>query len=1080
MNDVTTTATFCIINLRNATKARGGARGASVPAPQPGPAVALSASWAAGCAVAFTQPAIAISECSANACVFMAFLLLRLLVAGVIAVAAEDVHNITWSAPPRASLACDAHSLLRGPPPPLLADEGGDTKHVPGNSTKAPALWRRGNDNFELNNKRVDTNGILEVRRQNGSEGVYQCAIRHQGGLLLGYPVHLKFANMDKKIYITINNGSETDHRQPVLLSCHVRSRPPALMHWWKDDQPIENNERYTILGNDLIINDATDAEGTYRCIAENIVLHKNRTASIWLNAGDYECPSESEVSALTNQEQILVAPGGKATLVCPVVGCLRPQVTWHKETRGVASKLASSQLYGIWNMDEAKAGVYWCTVSYNYGKPIKQKMFNVTISEPVAIVLPPVSKEVIRALTVRFNCTATGYPRPEVTWFKDGKPLLLGERYNIRKTGYRQELVVGAVTSDDAGIYQCFADNGLTRATAWAILRVTGESAAIPRAVGCWPNGPNSVLFKWRLPDKYTVIAYTVQTSIAGDYFPGDKGSNNGLNNGEPTNNTSKYITVPKALYPYIFQVRAYLKFKNSGGASDFSKGVVCQGQGVPVQFEVSNDSVTVSWEEFASQNPGIVQWILQTRRDSSEQNYTLNGSVTNYTVPGSSSGLQVRVLGSRFEQWLPQNWTLVPWSTVVVTGKEVVVPEDLKVTKLGSYELALSWRCDAPACRQGYSVCYRSDDRDKCLSTNSESVTLSNLTPDTDYEIRVRVNSMGGQVESFSLPVQVTTQPLEPREPYTLVQYEYAPDSIKIFWNGTGPRLVRYSQNITQPVEQWTSYSVTDNFIELTKLHPSLMTYVMVMSPGHGEKNQPVLTVPPRGASKGTTSYYLTDKQGNCSSYGTNVVLDVPPHNTTSGITSSKSYHYLSIGLPVGMCVLCLLVLSAVCVWRRKKAARSPNRSRRRNVSTNEGDEEEASEMKRVDGGLVNGGDSKEGETGEPLLNGHVHITENPQSKTPNGKMRKGRLYLDTLDLTRHADQDATLETVLDDSSTTTYNLLDTSRRPELDLSRASISANNSFNKLPDDNMNSELTRSTDFEIDNSKIQPMLQPNG
>lgn len=95
----------------------------------------------------------------------------------------------------------------------------------------------------------------------------------------------------------------------------------------------------------------------------------------------------------------------------------------------------------------------------------------------------------------------------------------------------------------------------------------------------------------------------------------------------------------------------------------------------------------------------------------------------------------------------------------------------------------------------------------------------------------------------------------------------------------------------------------------------------------------------------------------------------------------------------------------------------------------------------------------------------------------------MKKGRRYespnLGAFDVSRN-EPDTTVETVLDDS--TAYSLLDTSRPAECDLSRSSkdLSANNSFNKLPDDNMNSELTRSTEFQLDNSKIQPTLQPNG
>lgn len=78
---------------------------------------------------------------------------------------------------------------------------------------------------------------------------------------------------------------------------------------------------------------------------------------------------------------------------------------------------------------------------------------------------------------------------------------------------------------------------------------------------------------------------------------------------------------------------------------------------------------------------------------------------------------------------------------------------------------------------------------------------------------------------------------------------------------------------------------------------------------------------------------------------------------------------------------------------------------------------------------------------------------------------------------DVTRYDDADITLETVLNDT-TTTLNLFDKSRGPDFNHQLRDVTPNASFNKLPDDNMNSELTRST-FELDNSKI-PTLQPNG
>lgn len=91
--------------------------------------------------------------------------------------------------------------------------------------------------------------------------------------------------------------------------------------------------------------------------------------------------------------------------------------------------------------------------------------------------------------------------------------------------------------------------------------------------------------------------------------------------------------------------------------------------------------------------------------------------------------------------------------------------------------------------------------------------------------------------------------------------------------------------------------------------------------------------------------------------------------------------------------------------------------------------------------------------------------------QSKAPNGKMKKGLM---PFDVSRYEDADTTAETVLEGDSST-YDLLDTSRPPD------EPSGHDSFAKLPDDNMNSELTHTiSGFPSDNSKIQPTLQPNG
>ena len=48
------------------------------------------------------------------------------------------------------------------------------------------------------------------------------------------------------------------------------------------------------------------------------------------------------------------------------------------------------------------------------------------------------------------FTCTATGNPSPEITWFKDGKPVTKGEK------------LMFVTNRNQSGEYWCLADNGV------------------------------------------------------------------------------------------------------------------------------------------------------------------------------------------------------------------------------------------------------------------------------------------------------------------------------------------------------------------------------------------------------------------------------------------------------------------------------------------------------------------------------------------------------------------------------------------------------------------------------------------
>ncbi|XP_063367286.1 neogenin-like [Cydia amplana] len=1153
-------------------------------------------------------------ECSANACVYMALMLLQVLVLGVFAAAADDVP-LTWYWSSRTLVPCTLPTpapQLRKPPP------------LRGEDPPTPYSWRRDGVN---DTHKILTNGTLDIRKREGADGVYQCTAALRRGALLGYPVRLKTAHLDK--FSKYPENTTARRGQPVALPCVISSAPSATISWLKDDQDLSADDRYYLLKDQLLITEVRDSDaGLYRCIATNSYVNKTRTSHGGrLHVAPPE-PQALEFMPTFEDRQLLVPEGGDAVLPCPVSGWPRPsEVIWEM----AGKRLYNGPVLVLTNVDVSQDGVYTCNVP---GHQDLKKTYNVTVTKPVNITLPPVSKEAIRASTIRFNCTATGRPEPNITWYKDGVPLALTEkvrylskeairastiRFNCTATGRpepnitwykdgvplaltekiglwkaaflnpgdeeRIELVINSITSKDAGVYQCFASNNVSIASAWATLTVTGPPAiAAPQDIACAPLGAQEVLVRWA-PVPTDVLAYTVHTTAQGMYIYQCFASNNvsiasawatltvtgppaiaapqdiacaplgaqevlvrwapvptdvlaytvhttaqepggtGMPLGPPVQDPRAVVSVPKALTPYRFQVRAYIQ-SAKGAATDFSDFVVCQGQGVPINLTKDDKSVLVSWQKFAKQNPGVVEWILQSRMADEHDavtNVTLDAAVTNYTLDIPEDGdLQIRVLGTRTRPWLQQNLGSVPWRSLdLSTGDVRATPRNIQVTKVTTRGFTVQWETDDLAPRKyKFLVCVLkiddpSSDDGNCQYSDKHSVTIDNLQPGSDYEVRVETQLQDLEAVEAQLPYRVATlaeedakliykyintttvrvswngvgrytvrhrQKLGPLGDWSTINtdrntvlltgldpnsetyvevisnegkagsdtltippqikdldakdlsYVYTSSGITVSWVGSGPRVVKFAQNITQPLEKWHVVNVTENHVQLAGLDLSLPTYVTVTAQGTGQ----VLTIPPAPEQPSIAVAFLA-----------------------------------GVGIGCAACVLLLLAAAALLVWRRTKMAASPVRSRRRTMSPVEGHEGESSEMKNIGGRLANGGAA-----GEPLLNGHVHITENPTSKTPNGKTKKGRY--EPFDVSRH-DADTTLETVLEADSSASY-LLDTSRRADFDTSRSSrdLSTNNSFNKLPDDNMNSEITRSSEFTLDNSKIQPTLQPNG
>lgn len=81
-----------------------------------------------------------------------------------------------------------------------------------------------------------------------------------------------------------------------------------------------------------------------------------------------------------------------------------------------------------------------------------------------------------------RMSCAVQGWPRPRVTWFKNGESLEGNPAVHSMDTLGVCSLVIASVSPQDSGLYKAVAENTLGQAISTATLLVIGKVLPWPR----------------------------------------------------------------------------------------------------------------------------------------------------------------------------------------------------------------------------------------------------------------------------------------------------------------------------------------------------------------------------------------------------------------------------------------------------------------------------------------------------------------------------------------------------------------------------------------------------------------------
>ncbi|XP_047205714.1 brother of CDO [Girardinichthys multiradiatus] len=349
--------------------------------------------------------------------------------------------------------------------------------------------------------------------------GRYQCVASTGAGALASVPANITAAKL-RDFEPDIQQEIEVDEGNTAVIECHLpESQPKAQVRYSVKQEWLETSKgNYLIMpsGNLQIANATQDDEGSYKCAAYNPVTQEVKTSRSTDRLRIRRSTSEAaRIIYPPAPRSIMVTKGQRLVLECVASGIPTPHVTWakdglelrsHNNTRFLLSNLL------IDAVSEGDSGTYVCRADNGRGSDrAATVLYDVQVFEPPLVTVELQQLEVAYGETVRIICQARGKPTPSVMWLHNARPLAPSSRHRLTSRALR----ISNVSTQDDGLYQCMAENGLgsSQASARLITLSTGISSR-----GRLP--PN---FRPLSPDKVLKEQPPVRSGAAGAMLPLD-----------------------------------------------------------------------------------------------------------------------------------------------------------------------------------------------------------------------------------------------------------------------------------------------------------------------------------------------------------------------------------------------------------------------------------------------------------------------------------------------------------------------------------------------------------------------------
>ncbi|XP_052128086.1 cell adhesion molecule Dscam2-like isoform X2 [Frankliniella occidentalis] len=341
--------------------------------------------------------------------------------------------------------------------------------------------------------------------RQDIHWGVYRCVLSNSVGVVV---------SRDVAVRAVVNQHYEPEVQSPggfhgnnVLIRCSV---PPfvrehvTVTSWLQEPSfniypSAESHGKYHMLptGELLVLNiTEQDARHSFRCRTHHRLTQRNVPSA---NAGRIQLTDARRPVAPILHETTSTLPARlEEAVVVPCVAHANPPPVyrWWRQGQENSVDAGAAERFTVRDgtlsfasVRESDAGTYYCNASNSEGSEVLE--LTLQVWAPLAVHVLPPRQTVDVGKSADLTCQVAGFPRQQVTWLKDGRPIrgLAGQDDGGGGVGVggdpgarirllaADRLHIAAVTKEDRGMYQCLVRNDHDMAQGAAELRL-GDAA--------------------------------------------------------------------------------------------------------------------------------------------------------------------------------------------------------------------------------------------------------------------------------------------------------------------------------------------------------------------------------------------------------------------------------------------------------------------------------------------------------------------------------------------------------------------------------------------------------------------------